>query len=54
MHTFIREIKATPEEARRLEKLYKLEFVRMNADNTATYNVFEKDDSDETRKDYRS
>ncbi len=47
MERFIKEVKATQEEARRLEKSYKLEYVAINADGTVTYYVYEKENSNE-------
>lgn len=47
MKRFIKEVKVTPERARELEKNYTLEYVSINADGTATYNMYEKDKTDE-------
>lgn len=42
MKKFIKQIKATQDQARELEKNYTLEYVSLNTDGTATYNIYEK------------
>lgn len=54
MGLFIKQIRVTKERAKELEKNYKLVFVGINADGTATYDLYEKDKSNETDTNNRS